>query len=201
VIVDQFIDRTFAREKSFFGEGVVAHLGALIGPLPLLDGEYWRVVTAGLHHYGFVHLALNLVGIWIFGRLLERMIGPWRFLLCYVASGIGAMSLIVLWSAVDPGERFFLVGASASLMGVVGASAAVLLKRWRKTRSPRVARQLAMIGLIVALQTVFDLVTPQVSFAAHFGGALLGLALGALAGVERPPTPKTVPPSPTRSSA
>jgi rhomboid protease GluP len=70
----------------------------------------------------------------------------------------------------------------------VGASGAVLYKRWRRGRSHRVRQQLAVLAVIVAFQTVFDLVTPQVSFGAHFGGALLGLVLGVILRVERGPS-------------
>lgn len=179
----------------------LTRLGALIGPPALTGGQYWRVFTAGLLHFGLIHLLLNLVGVWYFGRFLERLIGPWRFLVCYVLSGPGAFALILAYSAFFGGETFLLVGASASLMGIVGAAAAVLYKRWRRGRSPRVRRQLGLLVLIVALQTVFDLVTPQVSFAAHFGGAVIGLLLGAVIGLERPPVSPIATTSPaTRSS-
>ena len=46
VIVDQFIDRTFAREKSFFGEGVTAHVSMAQPISPLLSGRIARAAEA-----------------------------------------------------------------------------------------------------------------------------------------------------------
>jgi membrane associated rhomboid family serine protease len=60
-------------------------------------------------------------------------------------------------------------------MGIVGAWAGFLL---RHHEVPAARRRLKSIGLIVVLQTMFDLYTPQVSMAAH----LCGLATGAILG-------------------
>ncbi len=153
-------------------------LGAMIGPLELLQGEWWRLVTAGFLHYGWLHLTLNSLGIVAFGRKLERDVGPWRFLLFYLLTSVGAMAAILAVSELWTHEEFVLVGASASLMGIVGASGAVSLRRYLRSRAHEDRRWLMSLSLIIALQTAFDLSTPQVSVGAHLGGVLLGFALG-----------------------
>ena len=70
-------------------------LGALVVPPQPGDG-WWRLVTAGFLHAGPLHLFLNLVGIWYFGRRLERRIGHVPFLLTFLVAGPLAMRW---WSA------------------------------------------------------------------------------------------------------
>jgi len=68
-----------------------------------------------------------------------------------------------------------LIGASGSIMGVVGAWAGFLL---RHQHAPFAKQRLANIGLIVVIQIAFDLSTPQVSMAAHMCGLVAGFFLG-----------------------
>jgi membrane associated rhomboid family serine protease len=60
-------------------------------------------------------------------------------------------------------------------MGVIGAWAGSLL---RDHQAPLAGIQLRQIVLIVAMQTAFDLATPQVSMAAHLSGLASGILLG-----------------------
>ncbi|MEP6937339.1 MAG: rhomboid family intramembrane serine protease [Chthoniobacterales bacterium] len=150
-------------------------LGAL-EPYAVLTGhEYWRLVTAPFLHYGTLHLFLNLFALYFFGQTLERAIGATRFAVTYLIAGIGSCAEVALlwrsrWLYADQ-----LVGASGAVMGVVGAWAGVLL---RDRHAPLAQHRLRNIVMIVLVQTTFDLVTPQVSMAAHLGGFATGLVVG-----------------------
>lgn len=74
-----------------------------------------------------------------------------------------------------------LVGASGAIFGLVGAQLVLLAQGWRRLRSRFARLRLANLGLIVLLQAAIDLSTPEISFAAHAAGLLLGLAATALA--------------------
>ncbi len=50
----------------------------------------WQVVTHMFMHGGFVHLFFNMFALWMFGRILEQVWGPKRFLLYYLVTGLGA---------------------------------------------------------------------------------------------------------------
>jgi len=65
-------------------------------------------------------------------------------------------------------------------MGLVGGTAAVLLRGWRRERARVAARRLTLLVFVIAFQVVFDLATPQVSFTAHFGGVVIGFAVASL---------------------
>lgn len=50
----------------------------------------WQVVTHMFMHGGFIHLLFNMFALWMFGRVLEQVWGPKRFLLYYFVTGLGA---------------------------------------------------------------------------------------------------------------
>ena len=50
----------------------------------------WQVVTHMFMHGGFVHLLFNMFALWMFGRVLEQVWGPKRFLIYYLVTGLGA---------------------------------------------------------------------------------------------------------------
>ncbi len=50
----------------------------------------WQVVTHMFMHGGFIHLLFNMFALWMFGRVLEQVWGPKRFLIYYLVTGLGA---------------------------------------------------------------------------------------------------------------
>jgi membrane associated rhomboid family serine protease len=161
---------------------VLHRLGALDPYSVLVGREYWRLLTALFLHYDVVHLLFNLFALYVLGPGLERAIGTFRFSLCYLISGLGSTAGVVLLTGVRLVQPAQLVGASGCVMGIVGAWAGFLL---RHRHLPRAQQRLLNILLIVAIQTAFDLSTPQVSMAAHVCGLITGFLLG-LAIVRRP---------------
>lgn len=163
--------------------GVLHRIGALDAYSVVLQHEYWRVATALFLHAGFLHLAFNCFALYVLGPGLEHAIGTLRFVLCYLisglASGVGVI-VLTLMRLVQPAE---LVGASGSIMGLVGAWAGFLL---RHRHAPQAKQRLANVAMIVAIQIAFDLSTPQVSMAAHICGLVAGLFLGFVLAPRRP---------------
>lgn len=152
-------------------------LGALEPNVVLANAEYWRLLTALFLHYGPAHLLVNLFALQFFGPTLEAAIGSLRFAACYLLSGIGSCAAITLMSRWGWLQTDQLVGASAAVMGIVGAWAGSLI---RDRHLPHNRRTLRMILLIVAIQSTFDILTPRVSMAAHLGGLTTGFLLGLL---------------------
>lgn len=68
-------------------------------------------------HGGFLHLAGNMLFLWVFGSSVERGLGPVRFLLLYLATGVVAT---LSHLAVDPQSQAPLIGASGAVSGVLG---------------------------------------------------------------------------------
>ena len=152
-------------------------MGAVFTPL-LSEGEWWRIFTAQFLHWGIMHLAFNMMGLWLLGRTVEAMIGFWRYILLYLICGAGGM--LIAWTAsqlsADP-HPIILLGASASVMGLVGTQAAISLLAYRHTGSMVAKAQLNTMTQIVLLQAVFDMMVPEVSSTAHMGGAAVGFCV------------------------
>jgi rhomboid protease GluP len=154
-------------------------LGALDPWALRYEGEYWRLVTSLFLHYGTLHLLFNIYGLFLIGPGLERAIGSIRFAAFYLLSGLGSSIGVLLWRIFVFSRPEPLVGASGCVMGIVGVWVGFLL---RNRHQPLAGRRLKYILLIVAVQTAFDLSTPQISMSAHLSGLVTGLALGLLAG-------------------
>ncbi len=146
-------------------------------------GEYWRMLTSLFLHFGPLHLIVNLYALYVIGPGLERIIGSVRFALYYLLAGLGSSAGVLLLHLSGLSRPEQLVGASGCVMGIVGVWAGYLL---RHRHEPFAARRLWNIVLIVAIQTAFDLSTPQISMAAHLSGLVTGVFLGLLIAPRRP---------------
>jgi membrane associated rhomboid family serine protease len=131
--------------------------------------EPWRMITAGFVHSpdNFWHILLNIYSIYIFGRVIEPMLGPIRFLVLYLVSIFGG-SAMVLWLSepVVP-----VVGASGAFFGLMGAY--LIMLRAIGDNSG------LLVGLI-AVNLAFGFLVPGISWQGHLGGLLAGMAVTAV---------------------
>jgi rhomboid protease GluP len=159
---------------------VLYRLGALEAETIVKGGEWWRLLTALFLHAGPVHLGANLLALLVIGPWVEWMVGRWRMLLVYFGCGLGSMAIVLALILSGLMADELVVGASGAILGVVGAEVALLARGWRRLGSRLAARRLMAMGVLVGVQVVFDLTTPQVSFAAHASGFVIGVCLMAL---------------------
>jgi membrane associated rhomboid family serine protease len=150
------------RDKNFNGTGHTADNLVLFGPL-VHQGQWYRIFTVSLVHEGFIHIFFNMILLWIVGQLLEPGAGPMRFALIYVASVAAgsAAALIVTPHAVS-------AGASGGVFGVAAAATIVLQRQGVRFWDTG-------FGPLLVINLVFDYFTPNISIAAHIGGAIGGL--------------------------
>jgi membrane associated rhomboid family serine protease len=155
-------------------------LGALYTPL-LENGEWWRLITAQFLHWGALHLLFNMMGLWFLGPIVEKALGFLQFIGAYLVCGVGGMAIAVgCQHLLETDSRMLMLGASASVLGLVGLQAAIAVKALRRSGSPFAKAQLAAMIQIVVLQGIFDFLVPEVSSTAHLGGAAVGFLLGML---------------------
>ena len=79
---------------------------------------YPNVFSAMFLHAGFMHLAGNMLFLWIFGNNIEDVLGKVRFISFYLICGIIAAMCHVF---MDTGSEIPMVGASGAISGVLGA--------------------------------------------------------------------------------
>ncbi|WP_395373705.1 rhomboid family intramembrane serine protease [Marinicella sp. W31] len=88
-------------------------------PAEIMRGEaYHTTVTTMFLHGGYMHIAVNMLFLWIFGDNVEDAMGHWPFLIFYLLCGFGADALHIFsnTASVIP-----TVGASGAIAGVMGA--------------------------------------------------------------------------------
>lgn len=150
-------------------------------------GEWWRLATAGVLHAGEVHLAFNVLALWVFAPLVERMLGGVRFAWLCIGGSIGGLALelaVIELGLVSPlGPS---VGASVAVMAVVGATIAISVRGALRDGSPIARTRVRSMASCVALQVVSDVITPQVSLVGHLCGVAAGVALGLVVAPRRP---------------
>jgi rhomboid protease GluP len=155
-------------------------MGALLSTAVLEGHEGWRLFSCLFLHYGAVHLVMNMLGLWVLGPFVEHALGRARWLFVYLGAGLGGSVVLTVLPALHLGRAELCVGASGSIMGLVGATMAIMLRGLLREKAVVAKRRLLSLGLVVGLQTVFDLATPEVSFTAHASGLVTGLILTSL---------------------
>lgn len=100
-------------------DGPEQRITALLALFPYDSGFFkpYQLVTHMFTHGGIGHIFFNMFGLWMFGTMLERVWGPKRFLIFYLACGLAA-GIAQLFFSDAPA-----VGASGAIMGIFGAFA------------------------------------------------------------------------------
>ena len=138
-------------------------------PIHIWHGENWRIFTALFLHGGFLHLFFNLFVLRQIGPLLEPTLGTARFLLLFLASGLGSFG----FSLYINGQ--LAVGASGGLFGLIGG----LLVLSFLARHQTVGKLLFFeLLVVIALNLVIGWMFPIIDNAAHLGGLIIGIILG-----------------------
>lgn len=137
----------------------------------VLEGDWYRFITAAFLHHGFGHLLFNMFVMIVFVVELERILGPLRFLLFYLLSAVGA-SLVTFFFA----PYAVVVGASGAIFGVFGAF--LFMIRYRPEFMSMRARQ-TILPLIV-INLIFTFIDANTSITGHIGGFVSGFLLSFL---------------------
>ncbi|MEY4423677.1 MAG: hypothetical protein RLZZ258_780 [Actinomycetota bacterium] len=144
------------------------------------SSEPWRAITAGFIHdpNGPFHLLINMYSVYIFGQVLEPMLGKVRFAALYLISIFGG-SVAVMFLAP---AMTFVYGASSAVFGLMAAYLVVLRSLGGSSQG--------MVGLI-ALNLVIGFILPGISWQAHVGGLLAGGAVASVYANTRGPKQQT----------
>jgi membrane associated rhomboid family serine protease len=155
-------------------------------PRDLVDPPF-TILTSMFLHGGFMHVAGNMLFLWIFGNNVEDVLGRVRFLALYFASGIVAAIAQVVVSALagDPSILLVpMVGASGAIAGVLAAYM-LLFPRARVLTLIPIFFIIRLVYLpatffiggwfvIQLVSAIFGSESSGVAFVAHIGGFITG---------------------------
>lgn len=134
--------------------------------------EPWRFLSAAFLHSIPMpfHLAFNVWALWVVGRPLENVLGHFKLAVAFVICALGAMLAQCVVALVNPAGWLTLsVGASGAVFGFFG----LVLAIQRVLRLPWTE-----MGVLIGINFALGFVFPNIAWAAHVGGLLLGLILG-----------------------
>ncbi len=131
--------------------------------------EPWRMITAGFAHSESnpLHVLLNMYSLYVFGSILEPMLGRARFLGLWLISLFGSSVAVMYLNTPDT----WVLGASGGVFGLMAAYFVVLRAIGERSQG--------LLGLI-GINLVFGFIMPGVSWQAHLGGLLAGGAITAV---------------------
>jgi membrane associated rhomboid family serine protease/Flp pilus assembly protein TadD len=147
--------------------------GADVGRLTL-NGQWWRLVTSMFVHFGIVHIGLNMWCLWNLGRAAEQLMGRASYLLAYFVSGIFASIVSVYWHPMAAGA-----GASGAIFGMAGVLVSYVKLKKTPAHLQINSKMLGSLGTFIAYNLAFGAL-PGISNAAHIGGLVMGLGVGAV---------------------
>jgi rhomboid protease GluP len=142
----------------------------------IIDGQWWRIITAMFLHVGILHLATNMWCLWNLGLLAEPLMGSWGVLSVYILTGAAGnlVSTCVNWVRPihESGMVVFPAGAGASgaVFGIAGALI-VLLKSNRLPVPPIELKKLRRSVIYFAAINLF------IGFSISYGTAVMGKGL------------------------
>jgi membrane associated rhomboid family serine protease len=155
----------------------LAERGAQIAAIP----ASLTLLTSMFLHGGFMHLAGNMLFLWVLGDNVEDAMGHPRYVAFYLLSGLAAA---LAHAGLDPASKIPMIGASGAISGVIGAYLILHPKAPIKTLVFRVIVSLpawVVLGLWFAFQLVNVAMTPKgaggVAWWAHIGGFVAGAIL------------------------
>jgi membrane associated rhomboid family serine protease len=141
--------------------------------------EPYQIATHMFTHGSTFHIFFNMFALWMFGRILENVWGPKRFLLFYLICGVGA-ALFHLAIEYFTGGYSAAIGASGAIMGIFAAFAFLFpnTELYLMFIPVPVKAKWALIGMVALdLFGGVGMYSDGIAHFAHLGGALTGFIL------------------------
>ena len=188
IFLMQLGSQSYRTGQLFYSYGLIPSVLMGYDQLPMdlyAVPAYLTIFTSMFMHGGFMHLIGNMLYMWIFADNIEDSLGPKKFIIFYLLSGIGAATAQIL---MDTHSQVPMVGASGAIGGVLGAylinhpNARVLVLIPFGFFSQLIKiKALYVLGFWFVLQFINSAMTSSqgggVAYAAHIGGFVSGVVL------------------------
>jgi rhomboid protease GluP len=148
----------------------------------VLDGQWWRLITAGFLHGGILHILMNSWVLFDLGAQTEEAFGTARFLVIYlISTATGYIASLFAFLYGWPASASLSIGASAGIFGLIGAMIAFGVREGTSQGAAMRSFYVrwAVYGLIMGFILSF------VDNWAHLGGLAGGFAIGYIAAGPR----------------
>ena len=131
----------------------------------IFSGEYWRLVSSIFIHWDIGHLLNNMIGLLLFGTILELQFSKRFYILTYIICGLmGSLFTFLL-----TGSGIYSAGASGAIFGLMGVSFMIFSKR---------GKNIYYFGLFYIIYSLVYSLQPNIGFWSHLFGLITGLVIG-----------------------
>lgn len=131
----------------------------------VINGEYWRLVSSIFIHWDIGHLFNNMIGLLLFGTILELQFSKKFYILTYFICGLmGSLFTFLL-----TGSGIYSAGASGAIFGLMGVSFMIFSKR---------GKNIYYFGLFYIIYSLVYSLQPNIGFWSHLFGLITGLVVG-----------------------
>ncbi|MFA9455793.1 rhomboid family intramembrane serine protease [Halalkalibacter sp. AB-rgal2] len=136
----------------------------------IMDGEWWRFISAMFLHIGVIHLFMNSLALFFLGGVVERMYGTTRFVIIYLIAGLlGSIASFAFNASVSAGASGAIFGCFGALLYFGFVHPSLFFRTMGKN-----------VIVILAINLVFGFVVPVVDNGAHIGGLVGGFLAAAI---------------------
>ena len=133
----------------------------------VVHGEWYRLITSMFLHFNFEHILMNMLSLFIFGKIVETIVGPYKMLGIYLISG-----LFGNFASLSFNISTISVGASGAIFGLIGAILTMMYLS--KTFNKKMIIQLLVVVLILIFVSLF---MSNINLMAHLGGFIGGILI------------------------
>jgi uncharacterized protein len=146
-----------------------------MGLQPYSFGERpWTLLTSMFLHIEIFHIFSNMLVLYLFGRIVNKLIGGWRFLVIYFIGGLVG-NLLFLW--IGP-QNSIAFGASGAVYAIAG-TLVVLMPTMRVALWGIIPMPLWIFAIVfLGLLSIPPFAGPNIAWQAHMGGLAVGLIAG-----------------------
>ncbi|WP_251942883.1 rhomboid family intramembrane serine protease [Staphylococcus sp. Marseille-Q5304] len=130
----------------------------------VVHGEWYRLISSIFLHYNFEHIFMNMLSLFIFGKIVESIIGSWRMLGIFIISGIFAN-----FASLSFNTDTVSVGASGAIFGLIGA---IIVFMYLSQKYDR--KLIIQLLVVIAILILLSLLMSNVNIVAHIGGFIGG---------------------------
>lgn len=132
---------------------------------PYTVTEPWRMITSAFVHSdrSVLHVLFNMYSLFVFGPILEHLVGRFRFIALYLISALGGSVAVLLLA-----PNMAVVGASGAIFGLLGSF--FIIQR-------KLGGNSVQLLIVIGLNLVIGFFIPNVAWQAHVGGLLAGSAV------------------------
>lgn len=152
---------------------ILFRMGAMQPRSIIWSNEWWRLVMPIFLHGNLLHILFNSWVLADVGRQVEEVYGSARYLFLYVVTGLGGNLVSMTWSLYTEAGMRLSIGASSSLMGLIGLILAITQRRGGAYMRMIRTQMLRWLVYIFVLGIFF-----RADHAAHAGGLAAGYLLG-----------------------